>query len=201
VAEISIRADVRQLQRAGAVLERNARTLIQRYVPDFRKRLALAQRQMIENVSGRILKRRSGTLARSIAFTLEETSTGLKGEVGVTKEGPAQRYAGIHITGGTITPRRARYLAIPLAPAALTPAGVPRFSSPRQVSGLFVIRSKAGNLLLVRRHRRGLQPFFLLVRSVTIPQRDYFSGPRQELIVSVKADLVEFLKELFTLKK
>ena len=70
--------------------------------------------------------------------------------------------------GGTITPHRGRFLAIPLAAARY---GVGGGVGPRGHADLFVIRSKAGNLLLVRRKGKGIEPMFALKTSVKLPPR------------------------------
>lgn len=54
--------------------------------------------------------------------------------VGSPKGGTARKYAAIQEYGGTITPVKAKMLAIPVG-KALTSAGVPRYSSPEQVEG------------------------------------------------------------------
>jgi phage gpG-like protein len=97
--------------------------------------------------------------------------------IGGEVRGVTVKYARIHEFGGTITPKKAQYLAIPMA-AAKTGTGVSRYESPRQVPGLFVFKSKAGNLLLARREgKKGkLKLFFVLKKSVKIPARPYL-GP------------------------
>ena len=81
------------------------------------------------------------------------------------------KYERIHEFGGTITAKSAKMLASPLA-AAKTAAGVAR-GGPRDFSGTFIARSKAGNLLIFGRASRGETPtpLFVLKHSVTIPAR------------------------------
>lgn len=93
-----------------------------------------------EMLSGQRLKRRTGTLARSvIGFSFE--FRGLPAmRIGVLR-GPALAYAGVQEYGTkkynpaspypTIRPKHGKALAIPQKPA-LTPAGVDRFGGPRQ---------------------------------------------------------------------
>src|SRR5262245_46471028 len=78
-------------------------------------------------------------------------------------------YARIHEVGGIIKPVKGQYLAIPTA-LAKTQRGVVKaeFNRPlRQIPGLFLMRSRAGNLGGYRRRgRRGvLERLFSLVRS------------------------------------
>jgi hypothetical protein len=67
---------------------------------------------------------------------------------------------------------------------ALTPSGDLR-KKPREYDHTFVMRSKAGNLLIM--HRRGakgkgaLVALFILKKSVTIPARHYMSITRDAI--------------------
>lgn len=77
------------------------------------------------------------------------------------------KYARIHEHGGTVKPKRGKYLSIPLD-AAKTSTGASRYTSPRDVPGLrFGGFSKAGNPLL----RLDGVPMYVLVKSVKIPKR------------------------------
>ena len=100
---------------------------------------------------------RSGALARSWTFKatggdgtsgalvkVDETETGASVELRSALE-----YAAIHEFGGIVKAKTSKYLAIPLGPAK-TPAGVAKFSSPRQAPvKLQFIQTKKGNKLLV----------------------------------------------------
>lgn len=106
------------------------------------------------------------------------------------------KYAGVHIGPRgqvtTIRPKRAKMLAIPL-PAAKTQAGVPR-GGPRDFPGTFVIRSKAGNLLVVQKGARNrLLPLFVLKPSVRIPARvhpeDIFGVFKDRILRDLKASI------------
>jgi len=105
----------------------------------------------------------------------------------VTK-GPATRYASIHERGGVIEPVNKKYLAIPLEK---TSGGRPKFPTPASAAAKFgeknviVIKSKKGNLLIVRLRRVsgsdrgkviGIEPLFVLKKSVKIPARRWLSG-------------------------
>ena len=104
------------------------------------------------------------------------------------------RYARIHDVGGVITPKRGRFLAIPVG-AALTASGVPRYSSPRQVAGLRFIPTRGGRAgILVRdvggRNARS-EVLFRLVRQVRINATRYLSEPfdtlRERLPLAIRA--------------
>jgi len=79
-------------------------------------------------------------------------------------------YAPVQERGARISPRRARYLTIPLE-AAKTQAGVARGRA-RDFSDTFIIRSKGGNLFIMqRRPGQKAVPLFLLRKQVRIPPR------------------------------
>ncbi len=112
---------------------------------------------------------RSGKLAQSLGSSKAEQKGGaVQVRVGY-REGVVSRYAKIHEKKGTttITPKRAKVLAIPL-PAAMTPGGSPRFGSPRQASG-FWVTTKKGNLVFLEKST-GL-PLFVGKKSVKVHGR------------------------------
>ena len=117
-------------------------------------------------LSGQSLKRRSGGLARELASWM----TGpLHLVVGVPDGSTVDRYK--WLLGDeqmTIRPKTGRFLAIPIG-ENLTGAGVPKYSSPRQVEDGFFVESK-GQLLFGRRNgKRGkFRPLFVLVTSVFV---------------------------------
>lgn len=84
-------------------------------------------------LSGQLLNRRTGSLARSMTGRGVQFRGLPAMKVGVFR-GPALQYAGIQEHGGTIKPKKAKALAIPQE-AVLTPAGVDRFGGPRGYPG------------------------------------------------------------------
>ena len=118
-------------------------------------------------LSGQALKRRSGTLARELDSWMDGP---LHLVVGVPDGSTAEPYK--WLLGDeqmTIRPKNARFLTIPIG-ENLTPSGVPRFSSPRQVDDGFFIKSKGGHLLFGRKNgKRGkFRPLFVLVTNVFV---------------------------------
>lgn len=112
-------------------------------------------------------KVRSGRLRASIrAFVRRGPELVLQAGSGRVKYARTQEF------GATIQAKRSRYLAIPLE-AARTGAGVARWPGPRSVPGLFFIRSKAGNPLLVVRDGDGIRPMFALKERVTIKAQPF----------------------------
>ena len=127
------------------------------------------------------LNRRTGDLLRSFKRGVSKPNT----QIDAMETWLASRsgYAGIHEKGGTVKPKRSKYLAIPL-PDALTRAGALKGRYIGNVSGqtrpslygvqgLFCYKSKRGNLLLAEtRGKRGrLVNLFVLKKSVKIPAR------------------------------
>lgn len=70
-----------------------------------------------------------------------------------------------HYFGATIVPRTRKYLAIPQRPEA---KGV--YPGSGEIPGLFVLRAKSGSLWLAKREGNELGFFYLLKKSVRIPQ-------------------------------
>ncbi len=113
------------------------------------------------------LSSRSGDLLRSLRAGVAVAGTGFADTRG-SLAGAA--YLRVHEYGGTVTPRGARFLAIPL-PAALNPNGTPIKDDPRAWTNTFVQKSRAGNLLIFRRQGAGIVPLYALKSSVTLRPR------------------------------
>lgn len=100
----------------------------------------------------------------------------------------AVKYAGIHYHGGTIKPKSARFLALPLTREAKRAKSARRWFKQAQGQWVknekkqpFVFRSKHGNLLIGTQTLSGsVTAHFWLVRSVSITARRYAGwGPKQ----------------------
>ena len=113
------------------------------------------------------LSRRSGRAVASILASPQVRGTGLNDIEGSVGGAP---YLRTHEYGAVIRPKRAKYLTIPL-PAALKPNGTPKKARARQWDRTFIMRSKKGNLLIVRRDGRRIVPLYVLKRMVRIPAR------------------------------
>ena len=115
-------------------------------------------------LSGQALKVRSGTLRRSVYPIYEERGNKVFSGVAF-----GVKYAKTHIgrkgTYEIIKPKRTKFLAIPMG-EALTPAGVSRYRSPRDVPNTFV----KGEVIFQRRGKRAV-PMFILKRQVKVPKR------------------------------
>lgn len=127
-----------------------------------------AERVFRGKVSRDVLNVRTGAYRSSITRSEPElTPLGFEARVGVRK-GPASPYAAIHETGGVIR-AKGRLLAIPIGPA-LTPAGVARYKSPRDLVGGFW-KSFGETVLFVVPQAKRLIAYFVGKASVTIPRR------------------------------
>jgi phage gpG-like protein len=118
--------------------------------------------------SAQTLSKRSGKLVGSIVDSVRVTGTTMATVQGTI--GSDLPYARIQEFGGTITPKKAKFLAIPL-PAALNANGTPIKSSPRDWPNTFCAKSKAGNLLIFQRRGTQIIPLYVLKSSVYIPPR------------------------------
>lgn len=139
--------------------------------------------KMQNRLRGDPLNTRSGQLRRSLRNRV--TGSSLSGmTLRLTSSGA--RHARIQERGGTITPSKARNLAIPLK-AAKTPAGVARYTARRAFEKfrgkIWVGKSKRGNLLIFRKRgktARSIRPLFVLKKRVKLPGPDS-DGSRSRL--------------------
>ena len=125
-----------------------------------------ASKVKTEYLTGQALKARTGLLRKAVTSWQPgdtETVVGVEARSGVDSYkwllGDDQK---------TIVPTKSKFLAIPIA-ENLTGAGVPRFTSPRQVEDGFFVRT-GGRLLFGRKQgKRGrFRPLFTLVKSVLV---------------------------------
>jgi len=91
------------------------------------------------------------------------------GAIGVPGNHPAAAYAGIQETGGTIYPRNARALAIPVSDEARLHA------SPREMDGLSLITRPGKSPILARTVGGKLEVHWVLVSSVTLAATHWLS--------------------------
>tara|TARA_Y100000310_G_C20513128_1_gene729861 strand:- start:369 stop:884 length:516 start_codon:yes stop_codon:yes gene_type:complete len=136
------------------------------------------------------LRVRSGRLRNSIAGKVEPRPGGLAVvlSAGGRTGGADVAYAGIQERGGTIRPKRGRYLAIPVHDALFTAAGVQRYPSARHVPGLqFIPRGKPRLI-----HKETGELYYILKASVTIRPKHYL----RDGLRSASARLPEELRAL-----
>ena len=155
-------------------LQKRGKALVRNVLVDFEEKLT---REQFKGYRGKpyrnALQRRNGDLVKSIRTSRikELRGGGARGSTFTTS-----RYAPIHEFGGTIRPKRAKFLRVPLS-STLTPSGVAREENDiREVGGRW--QTKDGRPTFI--HKGGIfaegldgQPKLLysLRRSVTIKPR------------------------------
>lgn len=135
----------------------------------------------------RPLMRRSGGLYRALLSSYD-VRHGSKIESVVGEIALPKKYV-VHETGAIITPKKAKYLTIPL-PAAMRANGTPIKPSARDWDNTFVAKSKKGNLLIFRKTTSGIVPLYALKKQVKIP-------PRLGLVNTMQARLPAMIDRMF----
>lgn len=162
---------------AQAALEEHGRRFSKRFRTEAFERYPGPGREDPRRTRPYTRSRALANSARSEVFG-QGLDSRLRLSIGGNPNNPGAR---IQEYGGTVTPKSAKYLTIPL-PANLTPAGRLRRSARDLLSdketGAFFLRSKAGNLLIARDKNRGregsdpnLEFLFVLKKRVVIPAR------------------------------
>lgn len=137
------------------------------YEQAFTAALETIQAEVVRSTMARLAKDPTGELARSWEVAVGVSGSEVSGSV--RSEVP---YARIHNEGGTVRPRRGKYLAIPLRPPL--PRGAGRRMMPRHdATPMRAWRSRRGNLLLWDVSRSPPQPRYLLRRETQIPATRY----------------------------
>lgn len=184
---------VTNLEKVSAELRRINGKFISTVTDNIRKAVAALHRQVDENIKGPIIKRRTGNLARSLRSDVDTTSSQVTGTVGVLKT----PYAAILELGGTITGKP--WLTIPLSgvnrPSSAHPGGETGLTAREVIDqGGFFLKSKAGNLLIVQRNKKGnITPIFVLKRQVEIPAFGYLSKSFAQIKSKLDGILMEGL--------
>lgn len=130
------------------------------------------------------LSKRSGKGLRSVKNFIVRIGDG-----GVVANIRLNNYMAFHERGGWIKARNGKYLTIPLR-AALDARGVPLRARARDWPNSFIIKSRAGNLLIVHKVGDQIEPLYVLKKSVRIRAR---LGLRKEL----RTQRVEFRRAVF----
>ena len=112
--------------------------------------------------------RKTGALAKSIGGKKIRNTSGINIIVGSGVFAPEVPYALLQEDGGTITPKKRDWLAIPFR-------GVKGF--PREYRDTFFAFSKNKNLILFQKlGKHGKRPLFALKKEVNIPASKWFSS-------------------------
>jgi len=162
--------------------------------------LNLARADMIQTylsnseTTSRGLARRSGNLIASWRVTMKERAADFEGKLFQDERYRSKIYAPVHEYGATITAKRVRNLAIPLTEEARLAA------TPRKFNDIFPVRSKRGNLLLVRRSGKTLEPMYKLQPSVRIPPRPFIRPTSEKwfpiILRDMQQEMIAMQKEL-----
>lgn len=125
-----------------------------------------------DRLSGQILNVRSGQLRSGVRHRRKAP-----GHWQVTSSVP---YGAAHEFGATITPKKGKYLSIPVG-KALTASGVPRYASPRQVPDLVYIERKGKKPILAKKKRNGgLDVYFVLVKKTVLRKKRWMGSALEE---------------------
>lgn len=145
---------------------------------------------------GGILEPRTGNTKRAVFTRIDGPDSAPVGVVGVdTKKAPGAR---IHEFGGTITPKTASNLTIPLA-AVLTGNKVARFTAHDVIanphafgySGTFV----AKHIIFGKLGGKLAEPLFLLKKSITLPAREFLKSTLDSQATWIESQFDEALSE------
>jgi len=134
---------------------------------------------------GSPLHARTGQLARDIILSTEEANAVQEvGDTIIGIIGSNLPYARIHEFGGTIQPKKAKWLTIPTQ-FNLTERGIMRIP-PRQVKGAFFVKVE-NNLIMFGESpvESGIVPMFVLKKRVDIPKRPYLTPGAEEKVDDV----------------
>jgi phage gpG-like protein len=158
-------------------------------------------------LSGQLLDRRTGALARSITAMVADRG-GLPAMVVGVFSGPSVAYAGTHEFGTrgknpnspipTIRPKRGKYLAMPVGSGALTPAGVSRYRSARQYpGGLGFVPIGRGNVAAGLIDENGEMQYLLLTH-VDFEEKAYLLKGVTEQLDRIAKNLADELENLLS---
>jgi phage gpG-like protein len=134
------------------------------------------ERGLKQEVSGSSLNVKTGRLRTSIGSKVSLEADGLSAVIGSgVRSGKRLPYANIHEDGGTITPKKGKYLTIPIGDNKRKD-GLARFSASELINGYktFLLPTNRGKVLMAIIAGTP-KPMFALVTSVRIPGTKYMS--------------------------
>ena len=163
---------------------------VMRYLNDVKKRASreavmetakAVQQRLILSVNGQILKTRSGRLKGGWSRPARATGTDDNPSAVISSD---VAYAAIHEYGGTVRPKRTKWLTIPVG-RALTPTGQAKVTARMFIAdpgslgydASFFRKTTSGAVILgVRgKKRQIIEPVFVLRSEVRIPGRRYMT--------------------------
>lgn len=144
--------------------------------------------------SSRILARVSGRLINSVKTQVKVGTKTVQARIWLDRRSKAAIYGPVHERGAIIRPKNKRYLTVPLSTEAYGRRA-------RTIPGLFVVRSRRGNLLLVRRRGAGLEPMYKLVgpgepqEYVKIPKRPFMKPTADQFFPRITRSIAKDLRQ------
>lgn len=204
---VTIEVDIKEYDRFVATVHRGASQFIRISSEVLRRAMKLGEQYAKVNLSGKKLFARTGSLRASVkGDVIVEGKTTVIGRLGllVPKNAKVPIYGTAQEEGAEASVPKGRAMTIPL-PAALTPAGVPRFTA-NEARGLFAATFWRKDVLFGRKRGGGLVPLFAASRYVKIgggPGKGvrFLQEARDELIEPTMKELSEKLADLFDLRK
>lgn len=136
-------------------------------------------RLLLKRVGDRMKAKHGGKYPAPGAGLAQRTGKGMEGLTspdftndarGLTATLRLPRYLKYQETGGTIRPRSAKYLTVPL-PAALNGDGTPKRYSARQWANTFVVKGSGGGWTICTKQGRRIVPLYVLRTSINLTPR------------------------------
>lgn len=122
---------------------------------------------MVENAAKRNVQDKFNTKSGEFVGSIGHKLHRIQGFVQAVTVGTNIKYGSIHELGGTIEPRDAQWLTIPMP-------GITGYA--RDYQNTFFAISKNNNLVLFQNEGGSVRPLFVLKKSIEIPARPYL-GP------------------------
>lgn len=154
---------------------------------------ASVETKLKENISGPILKVRTGYLRHSMSAKIFDGVgiDGISALIGSgVRYGERVKYADILEEGGIIRPKKAKYLAIPIGEAK-TKSGVAR-GRPRDFANTFIRKG----IIFQKYGKNSIRPLFLLRKSVTIPAFRYMGQTAEQQINIVEQSVLKAINQV-----
>ncbi|MCK9324720.1 MAG: hypothetical protein M0P69_04410 [Bacteroidales bacterium] len=172
---IEVKLDQNELKALMSKLDRiNVSKRPPLLVDALRQASLIIEQKMKLEVTEKSLNVRSGRLRSSLESKVNrETMSAVIGS-GV-RTGARAPYANIQETGGTIVPKKAKWLTIPLD-ANKTARGVMRFNASDVIESGGFFREVNGNLFLFAKQGKAITPMFILKKQVQLKPSHYLSN-------------------------
>lgn len=194
---MNVEFDPKQLAEIKALMQKISTLKSHEIITSFQRACLVLENRVKVNISGDVLKTRSGRLRQSIGTMVSEKEGMLAGNIGSgQRTGKPVVYANILETGGVIRPVKRQWLTIPTEYAKAR-SGAGNIKA-LEIKQSFFARSKNGNLILFDGAHRTPIPMFVLKKRVKIPAKHYLTisvtQGQQEAYNQIVRGLSEVLK-------